>query len=119
MWWKHPKWEETDGVRVMRVCGDGREDHGDDETADHWPRIAILDLSAEQYKQFRDNPMQFTVNHNIYSEQPIRWMCDCATPPAGEGIPVPCPDSRWTVIIFHGRPSVAACAGGSQCYIAD
>ena len=116
MSWKHPKWEETNGVRIMRICGDAGAGHGDDDTLEHWPRIAILDLSAKQYDEFCEGALQFTLDYDLFPDQPIQWMCDCVKAPVGKGIPQAGPDARWTVLIWHGRPSVAFCGAGPQAF---
>jgi len=103
MSWKHSQWEETHGLRVLRLCGNPN-DHHDGE---HWPRIAMLDLSAEQFRQFSDDPLRFARIHNLYPEQPIRWIFGSAQLALGEGIPEAAPGARWVVMIHHARPSVA------------
>lgn len=110
MAWNHSKWEKVHGMQVLRLCGIPDGDHD----GDHWPRIVILDLSARQYRKFREDPLQFTIDHDLYPEQPIQLMCDCAKLPTGDGVKKPDPDSRWTVIILHGRPSSALCLAGPQ-----
>jgi hypothetical protein len=110
MAWRHGQWEEVNGLRMMRLCGNPDDGH----QGEHWPRILVLDLSAEQYDEFQEDPLQFTIEYSLYPEQPIRVMCDCAKLPMGDGIPEPDPDSRWTVIIWHGRPSGALCISGPQ-----
>jgi len=110
MEWNHARWEETHGFRVLRLCGNPDGKH----TKEHWPRIAILDLSAEQFHEFSDSPLEFARIHSLYPDQPIRWICGCAKPPLGEGIPEAAPDARWTVMIHHARPSVAVCIACPQ-----
>lgn len=110
MAWHHCEWEKVHGLEVLRVCGMPNGDHD----GEHWPRIVVLDLSPEQYREFRENPLQFTINYDLYPEQPIQLMCHGGTLPMGKCVKKPCADSRYTVIVWHGRPSSALWLAGPQ-----
>jgi len=105
MAWNEVNWETSKGVKVARLCGKPGPDH-----KDHWPRVVILDLSAKQFEKFKDNPLKFAQEQNLYPEQPILWMPCCCMPPVGQGIPQPAPGTRWAVIFLHGKVSTATCA---------
>ena len=114
-----PPWEEESGVRVLRlykteVRPDWPQAVNKTDLCPNWPRIVILDLSAEQFSEFDRNPLAFATKYNLYPEQPILWMSDCAKPPLGQGIPHATESSRWTVVINHSKPSTGACAACPQ-----
>jgi hypothetical protein len=119
MAWKHADWETTlpdegSGVPLLRLCGNPDPDHPDED----WPRVAVLDLSDEEFRVFDDNPFKYSRVHNLFPEQPILWMSDCVKPPVGKGIPQAAPGTRWTVIINHARVSMATCAATPQKFVA-
>jgi len=99
-------WEEERGVRFLRLY---RTDLCPD-----WPRIVVLDLSAEQFDEFHRNPLTFAENYHLYPEQPIRWSSHVAMPPVGEGIPRAAKGSRWTVVLNHCKASVSTSSACPQ-----
>ena len=99
-------WEEESGVQVLRLY---RTDAHPD-----WPRVVMLDLTAEQFSEFDRDPLAFAEKHRLYPEQPILWMSPCAKPPRGKGIPHATESSRWIVAIIHGHESIATCAACPQ-----
>lgn len=110
MKWNHCKWEKVQGLRMLRLCGmpDGHPGK------DHWPRIVVLDLSAKQFRKFQEDPLKFTIDHELYPDQPIQLLCDCVKLPMGDCVKKPRGDSRWTLIFWHGRPSSSLCMAGPQ-----
>ena len=117
-----PPWEEESGVRILRLYR--TKEHPDwpkDVNKPHlhpdWPRVVLLDLTAEQFKDFDQDPLAFTKKHKVYPEQPLQWMSCCAKPPIGKGIPRAKPSSRWLVVMPHGKPSIGACAACPQSII--
>jgi hypothetical protein len=112
MAWEELKWDTSKGVKVARLCGNSERGH-----ADHWARVVILDLSAEEFEEFDDNPVKFARDHELYPEQPILWMPDCAKPPFGKGIPKAAPNTRWTVLINHGPKSAATGAAIPRTFL--
>jgi hypothetical protein len=114
---RKPPWEQESGVQVLRLYK--TTEHPDwpkavNKTDLHpdWPRIVLLDLAAEQFKEFDQNPLEFSKKYNLYPEQPVLWATPCAKPPLGKGIPKALDSSRWTVVLNHGADSIftsAAC----------
>ena len=104
-----PTWEErASGVRILRLY---RTDLNP-----KWPRVVILNLTAERFREFERNPLKFDKKYKLYPEQPILWISHCARPPHAKrsGRTVNPSGSDWTVAIVHGRTSGAASAGCSD-----
>jgi hypothetical protein len=100
-------WEErAPGVRVLKLYGS--------ELNTDWPRIVMLDLTAERFREFAQDPLAFDKTYRLYPEQPILWISSCAKPPLGEGLPRAVESSRWTVVLVHGHRSCATCAACPQ-----
>jgi hypothetical protein len=100
---KPPQWEDlAPGVSALRLYRT--------ELNPDWPRVVILDLSAEQFKEFEDDPLGFENKHRIYPEQPVQWTSSCQKPPGGKDIPKVAKDSQWRVVMVHGVKSVLSCA---------
>jgi hypothetical protein len=118
MSWEHQlKWEDEKllpGAKIVRLCGNPNATH----TGEHWPRITVLDLLPDQFKEFDDNPFLFTYKYNLYPDpgQQIQWISQCAKPVLGVGIPMADTKTRWTVIIIHGPRSAATCAAMPQTF---
>ena len=106
MAWTHLDWEGEDDLQVTRFCGNPDGDHDGDD----WPRVVILHLSAEEFLLFDQDPVEYARENDLFPEQPIRWMSGCAKPPVGDGIPQAAEGTSWTVIINHGKPSLATSA---------
>ncbi len=100
---KTPKWEEAaPGVKVLRLY--------QTELNPDWPRIVILELTADKFSEFEQDPLGFDKKHKLYPEQPMRWVSCCSRPPKVEGVQ-PVPDAkRWTVVLLHAHASNVACA---------
>ena len=112
-------WENESGVQVLRLYkSDSYPDwpQAVNKTDLHpdWPRAVMLDLTAEQFSEFDRDPLAFAKKYNLYPEQPILWMSQCAKPPIGKGIPRATESSRWTVVFPHTPKSSAACAACPQ-----
>jgi hypothetical protein len=117
-----PPWENESGVLVLRLYesdkyGPWLKDVNKAHLHPDWPRIALLDLSAEQFKEFHENPLAFSKKYNLYPEQEIRWISHVAMPPIGEGIPQAAEGSRWIVLLAHNKTSLATCAACPQSII--
>jgi hypothetical protein len=98
-----PQWEELEpGVCVLRLYRT--------ELNLDWPRIVILDLTAEKFKEFEDDPVGFENKHRIYPEQPVLWASTCQKPPEGQGIPKLSKHSRRRVVMLHSKISLMSCA---------
>jgi len=114
-----PPWEDESGVLVLRLYkskaySDWPQDVNKNHLHPDWPRVVILDLTAKQFSEFDRDPLAFAKKYNLYPEQPILWMSQCAKPPRGKGIPQATEASRWTVVIPHGPKSCASCAACPQ-----
>ena len=101
------KWEEpAPGVKVLKLW--------ETDVKPGWPRIVILDLTAEQFQEFERDPLKFDKTHKLYPDQPILWMSHCARPPHAEGAGLPSESSGWTVVAIHSLNSAAVCAACPQ-----
>ena len=114
-----PPWEDESGVLVLRLYKTDKHpgwdnDVNKDQLHPDWPRIVLMDLSEEQFKEFEKDPLAFDKKHNIFREQPVLWTSCCAKPPIGKGIPRAAKGSRWTVVRAHGSFSIQACAACPQ-----
>jgi hypothetical protein len=110
-----PPWENESGVLVLRLYKtDQHPDWDKDVNKTHlhpdWPRVVMLHLTAEQFREFDKDPLAFSKKYNLFPEQPILWISSCAKPPLGQGIPQATDSSPWTVTIPHGPDSIATCA---------
>jgi hypothetical protein len=105
---KTPKWEESaSGIKILRLY--------QTDLNPEWPRIVILQLTADRFKEFEHDPLAFDKKHELcYPESPISWISTCAKPPHVKDIP-PTPDSAcWTVVILKGGMTKATCAAFPQ-----
>jgi len=101
---KNPKWEElASGIKMLRLY----------KTAlnPDWPRILLLQLTADRFKEFEHDPLAFDKKYTLFHpESPISWMTPCAKPPHVKGVP-PTPESVcWTVAIIKGPNTQTVCA---------
>jgi hypothetical protein len=100
-------WKESaPGVRVLKLY--------DPDLSPDWPRIIILDLTAERFQEFERDPLAFDRTHKLYPEQPTLWVTQCAKPPRGQGIPRWAESTGWRVVLDHGKTSGLACAARRQ-----
>lgn len=113
MAWKHSKWDKAKGVQVARLCANPDPKHRGED----WPRVAVLDMSAQEFAEFDNDPLKFAQKYSLYPEQPIQWMSTCAKPPLGIGVPEAAPGTRWTVTILHAKVSMATCAATPQEFV--
>jgi hypothetical protein len=103
------EWKElAKGVRVLRLYGSALNPT--------WPRIIILDLAAEQFQEFEQDPLAFDRKHKLYPDQPTLWVSQCAKPPLGQGIPRWTRSTAWTVVLVHGKDSCLSCASCPQTW---
>lgn len=112
---KQPPWEQEGDVQVLRLYKtdshpDWQQGVNKPDLHPGWPRVLVLDLKAEDFARFDADPLGFAKDYNLFPEQPIVWMSDCAKPPLGEIIPLAAEGSGWTAIIIHGHQSMAVCA---------
>ena len=100
-------WKEyAPGVRVLRLYDKG--------LIPEWPRIVLLDLTAERFQEFERDPLAFDKKYKLYPEQPTLWATQCAKPPIGLGIPRWVESTNWTVVLDHGKQSCVTCAAMPQ-----
>ena len=100
---KTPKWEEAaPGVKVLRL-------YRTKLNAD-WPRIVILELTADKFSEFEHDPLGFDKKYKIYPEQPMRWVSSCSLPPEIEGIRPVRDGAYWTVVLLHAGASRVTCS---------
>jgi hypothetical protein len=116
---KQPPWENESGVQVLRLYKTGEHpDWPRDVNKPHlhpdWPRVVLLDLTAKQFKEFDQDPLTFAKKYNLYPEQEMLWISQCAKPPTGKGIPRVAESSRWTVAYLHVARSQGCCAACPQ-----
>jgi hypothetical protein len=121
---KQPPWERVNGVQGLWLYkgpahGDWPQDVNKPDLHPDWPRILLLDLTAQQFDEFDDNPLGFTNRYKLFPDKPVRWMSYCAKPPLGQGIALVAEASRWTVAIIHSTRSIATCAAIPQTDEAD
>ncbi|HEV2348825.1 MAG TPA: hypothetical protein VG028_03160 [Terriglobia bacterium] len=102
-----PAWEErAKGVKVLQLYGT--------DLNPHWPRIVILELSADRFREFEQNAPEFDKKYKLfYPESPISWMSTCAKPPHVKGVRPPKKSAAWTVVILKHSGTLAA---SSACY---
>ncbi|MGH9405355.1 MAG: hypothetical protein ACRD3D_05895 [Terriglobia bacterium] len=101
---KTPTWEEpAPGIRVLKLY--------ETELNPDWPRIVVLDLTAEKFREFEDDPLAFDNTYKLYPDQPVQWASTCQRPPEGLGIPAANKTARWMVVLVHGVGSTLTSAG--------
>jgi hypothetical protein len=104
---KPAAWEEpAPGVKVLKLW--------ETDLNIDWPRVVILDLTAERFREFEQDPLEFDKRYKLYPDRPILWISHCSKPPRGKGIPKATESSSWTGVIVHGPKSCAVCAACPQ-----
>lgn len=92
---KTPKWEELDrGVKILRFYKA--------KLTPEWPKIVILELSAEKFREFDDDILAFDAKYHLVPESPVSWASTCARPPRVKEVKSPSSTSRWMVTILKG-----------------
>lgn len=100
---KSPKWEELGpGVKILRLF---QTDLNPD-----WPRIVMLELTADKFKEFENDTLAFDVKYHLVPDSPISWISTCAKPPQVKGIARPPDSASWMVVVFKGGATMASCA---------
>ena len=104
---KTPKWEELDrGVRILRLY--------ETELNPRWPRVLVLQLTAEKFKEFDHNILAFDEKYHLLPNKPIRWASSCVKPPGVKGV-ADAPDSAsWTVVMLKGPSCKMVCAASPE-----
>jgi hypothetical protein len=98
-----PQWEElAPGVCALRLYRT--------ELNPDWPRIVILDLTADKFREFDEDPLGFDNRYDLYPEQPVLWASTCQKPPEGKGIPSVREHSAWRVVLTHTHTSTMSSA---------
>jgi len=94
-----PPWEDECGVLILRLyqtalCPD-------------WPRVVLLDLTAEQFEEFHKEPLKFASTYKLFPPgESASWTSHVAMPPIGRGIPSATKDSRWLVGGIHTKETI-------------
>jgi hypothetical protein len=100
---RKPPWEEpAPGVGVLKLY--------ETDLNPGWPKVVILNLTAERFHEFERDPLRFDRDHKLYPKQPILWISHCAQPPRAVGTGRPANPSNWIVVIIHGTRSCAVSA---------
>jgi hypothetical protein len=103
---KTPAWEESPSAPDIKMLRLYQTDLNPD-----WPRILILKLTADRFKEFEHDPLAFDKNYTLFHpESPISWMSTCAKPPHVKGIPPTADSVSWTVVMVKGQATLTACA---------
>jgi hypothetical protein len=103
---KPPAWEDLpSGGKVLKLY--------ETDLNPGWPRVVVLDLTAEQFEELHKDAVAFAEKHKLFppEESPSRTS-HVAMPPIGKEIPRATPDSRWMATAVHDKTttvSVAAC----------
>jgi len=117
---RKPPWEDESGVQVLRLYKskkhpEWRQHVNKSDLCPDWPQIVVLDLTAEQFEEFHNNPIAFAEEYKLFPEnQKIKWMSHPAMPPTGKGIPQAPEGVRWTVVVNHCHASSATAAACPQ-----
>src|SRR5271157_4277177 len=98
---KTPEWEEiAPGIKVLRLY--------QTKLNPGWPRILLLDLKADRFREFEHDPLAFDKQYKLFSpEHPIKWVSHCAKLPHVMGIP-PTPDSVSWIVMMSKAPGCGA-----------
>jgi hypothetical protein len=101
---KTPKWESAaPGVKILRLY--------QTKLNPTWPRILILELTADKFSEFEHDPLEFDKKYKLfYPESPISWISTCAKPPHVKDVPPASDSACWTVVILKGGMTKGACA---------
>lgn len=107
-----PPWENESGVLVLRLYKTKKfPDWPKDVNKPHlhadWPRIVLVDLTPDQFKEFDRDPLAFANKYNLYPEQPIKVISAYAKLPRGQGTPQSAGSSGCLGIVIHGVTSAA------------
>lgn len=105
---KTPTWENTaPGVRTLRLYKS--------DLNPNWPRVLVLELTAQKFKEFESDPLAFDKKYGIcHPESPISAISVCAKPPNVKEIAPKMDTSKWTVTLLKHSGCGAACAGCPQ-----
>jgi hypothetical protein len=116
-------WEEESGIKMLRLYKSKEHPewaqpvHKADLCPD-WPRVVLLDLTAEQFEEFHQDPLAFAEKYKLYPpDESISWISHVALPPIGKGIPRATGSSRWTVATIHNPQTISTCAACPQSAI--
>jgi hypothetical protein len=103
---KPPAWDDLPpGGKVLKLY--------ETDLNPGWPRVVVLDLTAEQFEELHKDPVAFAEQYKLFplKELPSRTS-HVAMPPIGKQIPRATPDSRWMATAVHAKDtsvSIAAC----------
>jgi hypothetical protein len=104
---KTPKWEESaakPSIKILRLY--------ETELNPEWPKIAILNLTADQFKEFDRDPLAFDKTYNLFPGYPITSISHCGRRPHAKSIPEGPDLAPWTVVILKAPGCGAASIAG-------
>jgi hypothetical protein len=101
---KEPVWEQRDsGVKVLQLYGT--------KLNPDWPRIVMLELSAQKFKEFEEDIVAFDEKYKLYfPEYPILAASHCAKPPQVRNVNSPKSPQSWTVVLLKRPACMVSCA---------
>jgi hypothetical protein len=95
-------WKDyRDGVKILRLY--------EAKLTPEWPKIVIMELTAEKFREFEEDTLQFDKKYQPVTESRISWISTCAKPPQVKEIPSR-HILRWLVVLFKGGATRACCA---------
>lgn len=113
-----PPWEDSSGVQLLRLYRtdkypDWKQAVNKGDLQPDWPRVVLLDLTAQQFQEFHQDPLAFTQKYEVFPrEQPVSWISPIAMPPSGKGIARATASSRWTLALIHTLQTIVT---GAAC----
>jgi hypothetical protein len=91
-----PPWKIVKGLKIAKVP----------PATDQEPEFAIMRLSANEYKEFKENPKEFVNKHHLFSHDvKVLDSCPEAQPPKGD----PPTDGSYYIMMPHWPGSTAMC----------
>jgi hypothetical protein len=101
---------ETDarheGVKILRLY--------EAEPASKWPKIVIMELTADKFKEFEQDAVGFDAKYKLVPDSPISWMSPCARPPYVKKIAAVRDSTSWLVVGLKGKLTRMSCAAYPQ-----
>jgi len=110
---RKPPWEDVLGIPVLRLYSS--DDHGDwskpankSELHPDYPQIVLLDLTDVQFKQFKQDPVKYVNDHQVYPD-PVKGVSPFPKVPRakGKGGSV-----SYTVVVVRNHDSTISPAVG-------
>jgi hypothetical protein len=101
---KPAAWKElSPGLKVLKLY--------ETKLNPKFPRIVLMDLTAELFEEFHRDPLAFVGKHELFPrEESPSWTSHVAMPPIGKGIPQATSTSRWVVAYIHNIQTISTSA---------